>query len=130
MPNKKMTATTKRPVYLNLLKIRLPVAGFMSIVHRVTGVLMTLATPLLIYLLALSLRDADGFAAAAAFVAGVPGRLLLFLGMWALFHHLLAGVRYLLIDVDVGVDKPVFRQTAWGVLVAAPVIAALVAGGV
>lgn len=124
-----MTATTKRPVYLNLFKIRLPVAGFMSIVHRATGVLMILATPLLIYLLALSLRDADSFAAVAAFISSVPGRFLLFLGMWALFHHLLAGVRYLLIDVDVGVDKPAFRHTAWGVLIAAPVVAALVAGG-
>ena len=124
-----MTATTKRPVYLDLFRIRLPVAGFMSIVHRVTGVVMVLATPVLIYLLTLSLNDAEGFAAVAGFLSGVTGRLLLFVGLWSLLHHLFAGIRYLLIDVDIGVEKPVFRRTAWVVLIAAPLIAAVVAGG-
>ena len=50
-----MATTAKRPVFLNLIAIRLPVAGVMSIVHRITGVLMTLAVPALIYLLDLSL---------------------------------------------------------------------------
>jgi succinate dehydrogenase / fumarate reductase cytochrome b subunit len=124
-----MTATTKRPVYLNLLKIRLPIGGVLSILHRITGVVMILAIPLLIYLLTLSLDGAEGFAAAAAFLSGGAGTALLFLGLWAVFHHLLAGVRYLLIDLDVGVEKPAFRQTAWLALVAAPVIAAAIAGG-
>lgn len=124
-----MTATSKRPVYLNLLKIRLPVGGVLSILHRITGVLMILAIPLLIYLLTLSLEGAEGFSAVAAFLSSGAGTVLLFLGLWAVFHHLLAGIRYLLIDMDVGVDKPVFRQTAWLAIIAAPVIAALVAGG-
>jgi succinate dehydrogenase / fumarate reductase cytochrome b subunit len=123
-----MTATTRRPVYLNLLKIRLPVAGFMSIVHRITGVVMILATPFLIYALTLSLSGSDGFAAAAALLSGGPGTLILFGGLWAVFHHLFAGIRYLLIDVDVGVEKPVFRRSAWLVLVAAPAISAIVTG--
>ena len=38
-------------------------------------------------------------------------------------HHFLAGIRYLLLDVDVGVDKPVYQQTAIAVLVAAPLLA-------
>lgn len=124
-----MAASTKRPVHLDLRKIRLPVGGVMSIVHRITGVLMILAIPLLVYLLDLSLAGPEGFAAAAGFFSGGAGLLVLFAGLWAVFHHLLAGIRYLLIDVDVGVDKPVFRHTAWFVLVAAPLLSALLTGG-
>lgn len=124
-----MTATTKRPVYLNLLKIRLPVGGVLSILHRITGVVMILAIPLLIYLLTLSLDGDEGFSAVAAFLSSGAGTVLLFLGLWAVFHHLLAGIRYLLIDLDVGVEKPVFRQTAWLAIIVAPVIAALAVGG-
>lgn len=123
-----MNATTKRPVYLNLLKIKLPIAGIMSIIHRITGVVMVLATPLLVFLLDRSLSDAIGFAKVGAFFASGFGTLFLFLALWAVFHHLFAGIRYLLIDVDIGVEKPLFQQTALAVMVAAPVVAALMTG--
>ena len=123
-----MNATTKRPVFLDLLKIKLPVAGVMSIVHRITGVLMIFATPVLVWLLDRSVSGAEGFARVGAFLDSGPGMLLVFLGLWAVIHHLFAGMRYLLIDMDVGVDKPVFQQTALAVLVAAPVVAAIVTG--
>jgi len=121
--------TPPRPVHLNLLQIRLPVAGFMSIVHRASGVVMVLAIPLLVWLLDLALSGPDGFAAAAALFDGAALAGALFLALWALVHHLLAGIRYLLIDIDVGVEKPMFRHTAWAVLVAAPLLAAVLTGG-
>ncbi len=62
-------------------------------------------------------------------VAGWPFKLFLFLALWALMHHFLAGIRYLLLDVDVGVEKPLYRQTALGVLAAAPVLALILTGG-
>lgn len=123
-----MASTTKRPVFLNLFAIRLPVAGVMSIIHRITGVLMILATPVLIYLLDLSLRGPEGFAAASDMLSGLWGRIGLFLAAWAVLHHLFAGIRYLLIDLDVGVEKPRFRHTALAVIVAAPLAAALTLG--
>jgi succinate dehydrogenase / fumarate reductase cytochrome b subunit len=43
-------------------------------------------------------------------------------------HHFLAGIRYLLLDIDIGVDKPVYRQTAWAVLAGGPVLALLLLG--
>jgi succinate dehydrogenase / fumarate reductase cytochrome b subunit len=118
-----------RPVFLNLLQIRLPVAGVMSIIHRFTGAVMALALPLLIYLLELSLSGEAGFNAAAALFGGVLVKLVLFLFLWGLMHHLLAGIRYLLIDIDIGVDKPVFRQSAWAVIAAAPLLALILMGG-
>ena len=105
-----------------------PVAGILSIVHRITGVLMIFATPILVWLLDRSASGAEGFGQVASFLGSGAGMLLVFLGLWAVFHHLFAGVRYLFIDMDVGVDKPVFQQTALGVLVAAPVVSAIVTG--
>lgn len=124
-----MLDTKPRPVFLNLVKIRLPIAGIMSIIHRATGVVMVLSIPLLIYLLDISLSGADGFAEVKAIFSMGLVKLVLFLMLWALMHHLLAGIRYLLIDIDIGVDKPCYRQTAWAVTLAAPVLALLLLGG-
>ena len=97
-------------------------AGIMSIAHRVSGVLMFLSIPFLLYLLELSLASADGFAHARSILDStwlLPVYLIL---LWSLFHHFLAGIRYLLIDIDIGVLKPAYRKTALTVLVAAPLI--------
>ncbi|MCU7880723.1 MAG: succinate dehydrogenase, cytochrome b556 subunit [Candidatus Thiodiazotropha sp. (ex Lucinoma aequizonata)] len=118
-----------RPVFLNLTKIRLPMAGIMSIIHRATGVVMVLGIPLLIYLLDLSFSSAEGFADAKVMFANGFIKPLLFLFLWGLMHHLLAGIRYLLIDIDVGVEKPLFRQTAWAVALVAPLLALILMGG-
>jgi succinate dehydrogenase / fumarate reductase, cytochrome b subunit len=124
-----MQQAKPRPVFLNLMQIRLPVAGIMSIIHRATGVVMVIAIPLLIYLLDLSLTGKAGFAAAADLFDNGLIKLLLFLFLWGLMHHLLAGIRYLLIDIDIGVDKPLFRQTAWAVIGTAPLLALILMGG-
>lgn len=125
-----MTMTSRRPVYLNLLKIKLPIAGFMSIIHRATGMFMFLALPYLIYLLDLSLSGPAGYAEALDSLHGFVGMVFVFLIMWSLAHHLLAGIRYLLIDVDKGVEKEMARQTALGVTVAGPILGLLLTGGV
>ena len=117
-----------RPVYLNLLQIRLPVPGFMSILHRVSGACLSLAIPFAIYLLDLSLRGPEGYAKAHQLLAGWPAKLVLLGLLWALLHHLLAGTRYLLLDLDVGIDKPAYRRSAWAVLLAAPVLAVVLLG--
>ncbi|MGD1983655.1 MAG: succinate dehydrogenase, cytochrome b556 subunit [Chromatiaceae bacterium] len=125
-----MHSTTRRPVHLDLLKIKLPIGGIMSIIHRATGVFMFLALPYLIYLLDQSLSGPSGYAAAAESLQGLFGFVFVFLLMWSLMHHLLAGIRYLLIDVDLGVEKGIARQSALGVVVAGPILGLLLAGGV
>ncbi len=117
-----------RPVYLNLLQIRLPVPGFMSILHRVSGAVLSLAIPVAIYLLDLSLRGPEGYAKAHLLLDGWSARLVLLGLLWALLHHFLAGLRYLLLDVDIGIDKPAYRQSAWAVILAAPVLAVVLLG--
>lgn len=125
-----MTTLNKpRPVHLNLAKIRLPIGGIMSIIHRITGVAMFLAVPFLIYLLDLSLISEQGYREAGEILHSFIGTVLLFGLMWGLMHHLLAGIRYLLIDVDLGVEKAQARQSALAVTVVAPVLGLLLTWG-
>lgn len=124
-----MVTNSNRPVYLNLLKIKLPIAGFMSILHRLSGVLMFLSIPPLIYLLALSLENAQGFDQAAAILGHPLVMLIQIVLIWSLMHHLLAGIRFLLIDIHIGVDKPHYRTTAWIVTLASPVLALIIVLG-
>lgn len=125
-----MTTLEKpRPVHLNLMKIRLPIGGIMSIIHRITGVLMFISVPFLIYLLDISLGSETGYADAVSIVHSPIGIFLLFGLMWGLMHHLLAGIRYLLIDIDLGVEKEQARQTALLVTVAGPVLGLLLTWG-
>ncbi|MEJ1296399.1 MAG: succinate dehydrogenase, cytochrome b556 subunit [Candidatus Sedimenticola sp. (ex Thyasira tokunagai)] len=114
-----------RPVFLNLLQFRFPMAAIMSVGHRVAGVVMILAVPFVAYLLNLSLTGSDGFIEAKALLSGTFMKLVLFVVLWMLLHHLLAGIRYLLIDFDIGVEIDTARKSAVAVMVAAPVIAVL-----
>lgn len=104
--------TTNRPVFLEVWRIRLPLPGVVSILHRVSGVLMVLAIPVVAALFATALSGPEGFTAAAGFVGNPLIRLGLLVMIWAVLHHLLAGLRFLVIDLGIGVDKPMARQTA------------------
>lgn len=118
-----------RPVYLNLFKIRLPIPGVVSFLHRVSGVLLVLFIPVSIYALERSLAGPDGFAEVQSWLAHPLGKLVSLVLLWALLHHLFAGMRFLLIDLDVGVEPSQARATAWAVLAAAVVAAAFLAAG-
>ena len=124
-----MLERSGRPVFLDLTKIRLPAVGVMSICHRISGVILFLSIPLVIGLLGLSLADADGFSKAQAITDHILFKLALIGWSWALAHHFLAGVRILLIDIDVGIEKLCARASAKAVLAGGVVIAAIVAIG-
>jgi succinate dehydrogenase / fumarate reductase cytochrome b subunit len=121
--------TTYRPVFLDLRRIRLPVSAVVSILHRVSGVLMVVSIPVFAWLFAQALASAEGFAAAAAFLGHPLVQLGLVVMAWALLHHLIAGIRYLVIDLGVGVDRPTARGTAWTALTAAVALTVVVAVG-
>ena len=106
-----------RPVYLNLFKIRLPTTGIVSFAHRVSGFLLFLAIPFSIYILDLSVSSADGFEHGLRLLQQPVLQLFLLLAVWALVHHFLAGIRYLLLDFDIGVDKTGSNISAWAVLI-------------
>ena len=103
----------RRPVFLDLSRIALPVGALASIAHRVAGVLLAIGIPVGVYALDLSLRGPQGFARVAAALEGPPSRAAVVVMAWALAHHLFAGVRHLLMDLDVGSRLPAARRSAW-----------------
>ena len=94
-----------RPVYLNLFRIHLPVTGWVSILHRVSGAGLFLAFPLGVWALSCSLSGEVGFQQVAEVFTHplVKGGLLIL--FWAFVHHLLAGLRHLALDVHWGVQR-------------------------
>ena len=120
-----MTTQRAVPVYLNLLRIRFPVGAVTSIAHRISGVLMFLSLPLLIYLLELSLQGPAGYEKALSYLNNCWFQAGLALLLWSFMHHLLSGIRFLLIDIDKGVTLPVARSSAWLVNLGAPALTLL-----
>ena len=123
-----MSSPNKRPVFLNLLRIRQPVTAVLSILHRITGVLMALLIPGLIYLLDLSLTNEAGYQQVINLLNGNITKLVAVILCWALAHHLLAGIRFLLLDFDVAISRSSARITAWMTHAGAAIIALLVIG--
>lgn len=110
--------TDKRPVYLNLLKIKLPLTGMVSFAHRITGVILFLALPFAVYLLDLSIESEQSFAKAQQILNQPVMLLVQILLLWSIAHHFFAGIRFLLIDAEIGVEKSQARVGAWLVLLA------------
>ncbi len=121
-----MSAIAKRrPKHLDLAKIRLPMPGFVSILHRVSGALMFLLIPLCLYLLERSLASADTYAGMATFVGHPIVKLILLALLWAFLHHLFAGIRFLLLDLHVGGGLPAARSSSAAVLVVSLILTAV-----
>ena len=123
-------AKKKRPEFRNLnlfsdvRTYRLPLAGFISILHRVSGMLMFILLPLVIWMFDTSVSSEISFARfSAAFNVGlgfVPGwfiKLVTLALIWASLHHLAAGVRHLYLDVSHKTTKHFGRQSAVATLV-------------
>ncbi|WP_439520041.1 succinate dehydrogenase, cytochrome b556 subunit [Hydrogenophaga sp.] len=122
--------TKKRPEYRNinaftdLTTYRLPPAGWVSILHRVSGALMFLLLPLIVWLFDTSVSSEISFEAfSAAFAGGIgflPGwffKLVVLALIWAYLHHLIAGVRHLYMDAFHAVSKEFGRTSALVTLV-------------
>ena len=101
----------------DLMKYRLPWAGKVSILHRVSGLLMFLLIPFVLYLLDKSITSEISFEVFKAFLALPLVKLIVLALIWAYMHHFCAGIRFLLLDVHYGVDKATSAKTAVGVLV-------------
>jgi succinate dehydrogenase / fumarate reductase cytochrome b subunit len=106
---------------------RLPLAGFVSILHRASGMLMFLLLPFILYLLDKSLTSESTFAELQALTTGVFVKLVILALSWAYLHHFCAGVRHLFMDLHYGLNKDTARQSAVSVLVISLALTALVA---
>jgi len=107
----------KRPEFKNIhvtqiLTYRLPAGGVVSILHRISGALMFLALPFLLWLFDLSLISEISYGRLAALASGALVKLVLLGLCWALLHHLVTGIRHLLLDLHVGIEKEAAARSA------------------
>ncbi len=102
-----------RPVYLDLLRIRQPLPAIISLLHRISGVFLFLAIPLLLTALQNSLANADHF---NYLLQNSWFKLGLFFLFLAYSYHFFAGLRFLFMDLHWGTALKVARRSSWAVL--------------
>lgn len=110
-----------------LSNYRLPPAGIVSILHRISGFLMFALLPVVLYLLQLSLRSEMSFAHFQGIFSHWFTKLVILALVWGYSQHFCAGVRHLLMDVHVAIEKDSARKTAKSVLVISIIVTAVVA---
>ena len=115
-------ARKARPKYLSLrallLEIRLPLPGWVSILHRISGALLVFPfAAWLLWLLDASLASQAGFDRIGGYMKLPLVKLGLLVFVWAYCHHLCAGIRFLLLDLNRGIDLVWARRSALIVLV-------------
>jgi len=106
----------------------MPVSAIVSIGHRISGVFLVLLIPVFIYLLDLSLSGPSGFAHTVELLSTPLAKLVVAMIAWAFAHHFLAGIRFIFIDLDIGVANNTASQTAWWVHTGAVVCTGLTVG--
>jgi succinate dehydrogenase / fumarate reductase cytochrome b subunit len=127
MPALERPVTRPRPVYLNLVRIRLPLPGIVSILHRASGAaLYLIGLPLLLYGVQCSLASPEAFDNFRAALANPLAKIVLIGLIWAYLHHFFAGIRFLLLDVHQGIELRPARVSSVIVLVVSLALALIV----
>jgi succinate dehydrogenase / fumarate reductase, cytochrome b subunit len=113
-------APKARPKYYDLNLLNLPLPALVSIFHRITGIVMFLfLIPATLYLLQGTLKSESGFNFWKNVITGFPIVKLILLGfVWSFLHHFFAGIRYLLLDLHIGIDKVGARKSSILVFIA------------
>ena len=114
-----------RPRHLALHKIKLPLSGYVSILHRVSGALLFLALPLLLLLLDQSLRSIETYTNLVDVLANPLLKVMLLGLLWAFWHHFCAGLRYLAIDLHLLPDLAAARASSLWVMAVSLTLTAL-----
>jgi succinate dehydrogenase / fumarate reductase, cytochrome b subunit len=109
-----------RPEFRNIhvtqiVRYRMPPAAMVSIMHRISGAALFLALPFMLWLFDLSLISEDTFDRMALIASGGFAKLVLLFLIWAFLHHLVAGIRYLVLDLHVGLELRQSRSNALAV---------------
>lgn len=106
---------------------RLPLAGIVSILHRISGLLMFVLLPFVLYMLDKSLTSEISFEYFKGYTSNVLVKLAILALVWSYLHHFSAGIRHLLMDLHMGLDKDSGRKSAVAVFAVSLSLTALVA---
>lgn len=110
-----LTVKKQRPVWFNVSPVNLPVPGLVSIFHRISGILLFIGIVWFLFLLDMSLTSPLGYAHFTSYMAHPLTKLVMLVLLWAFLHHFFAGIRYLLLDVHIGVKLPMARKSSFAV---------------
>jgi len=100
-------------------KYRQPPSAIVSILHRISGAVLFLMLPFLLYLFQQSLLSESTFGYFAGIVSHPLVKIILLGLSWAYLHHFTAGIRHLFMDNHLALDKDAAQRTARWVLVIA-----------
>ncbi len=122
----------RRPEFRNIhvtqiVRYRLPLTGIMSILHRISGAILFLTLPLLVYIFDLSITSELSYAQLSSAADHVLVKLVLVGLAWAFIHHFMGGVRHLVNDLHIGITKEASPKMAQGFLAASLLVTALAA---
>ena len=99
----------------------------MSVGHRAAGILLFLALPWFLYLLQLSLSSESGFLQVKNDLNSIWLKMVILVFIWALAHHFIAGIRYFLLDLDIGIERQMAQKSALLVMILGVLVTAIVA---
>ncbi|KTD18171.1 succinate dehydrogenase, cytochrome b556 subunit [Legionella jordanis] len=115
----------KRPINLDLRTMKFPPMAIASILHRVSGVVLFLLMPVMLYFLAMSIQSPESFANLQNRLANPSYKLVLWAFSAAFIYHLLAGIRHMIMDMGFGEDLRPGRQSAILVIILAIILTLL-----
>jgi succinate dehydrogenase / fumarate reductase cytochrome b subunit len=118
-------ANVERPLSPHLQIYRWPVTMATSILHRATGCGLAAGTLLLAWWLVAAAAGPDYYAMVQSILGSILGRLVLLGFSWALFYHLLNGIRHLFWDAGHGYSLPVANKSGWAVIIGSVVLTVL-----
>lgn len=95
-----------------IIRYRLPAAGMVSILHRISGAMMFLLLPFILYLFDLSITSEISFATLQGFASHWFVKLLILAISWGYLHHFCGGIRHLIMDAHIGLSKEGARKSA------------------
>jgi succinate dehydrogenase / fumarate reductase, cytochrome b subunit len=95
---------------------RLPWAGKVSILHRISGLMLFAALPLILWMFELSVSSEYSFDKFSHFFDMVIVKFIILVLAWGYFHHFCAGIRFLMLDMHKGIEKNQIQKSAIGVL--------------
>lgn len=118
-------ANVERPLSPHLQIYRWPVTMATSILHRATGCGLAAGTLLLAWWLAAAAAGPEYYAMVQSILGSILGRLVLLGFTWALFYHLLNGIRHLFWDAGHGYSIPVANKSGWAVIIGSVLLTVL-----
>ena len=91
----------------------MPVTAVVSILHRVSGIILFLSIPYVVWLFSTSVKSIQGYTEALTTLNSGYGKIASVVLLWAITHHFYAGLRFLILDLDIGITRESAIKVAW-----------------